>query len=30
MRTNLKKVTFGNMVIEQSEDAVRIRELFKS
>jgi len=25
-----KKVTFGDLVIEQDEDAIRIRELFKS
>jgi len=30
MRTDLKKVVFGDLVIEQSEDAIRIRELFKS
>ncbi len=27
---NVKKVTFGDLVIEQEEDAIRIRELFSS
>jgi len=27
---NVKKVTFGDLVIEQEEDAIRIRELFRS
>ncbi len=30
MPTHPKKVTLGNLVIEQDEDAVRIRELFRS
>ena len=30
MRSAPKKVVFGDLVIEQSEDATRIRELFKS
>lgn len=31
MRTISKKVVFGdNLVIEESEDEIRIRELFKS
>ncbi len=30
MRTVPKKIVFGDLVIEESEDAIRIRELFKS
>jgi len=30
MRIIPKKIIFGDLVIEESEDAVRIRELFKS
>ena len=30
MVTIPKKVTFGDLVIEQDEDALRIRELFES